>query len=336
MNEREAEFFLGDTTTIINYISQYSSSPSYYTVNGSAFVSTFEGAANAADWATIRAAVDIYFLPDWTSVGCGGISNYDQYIDGAFSWNAWPEGPNNIAYGDDQCWVNNLGDKKFMMSVSPWFYTNIPNYGKNWLWRGDSLWHDRWQEAITYQPDFVEIVSWNDYGESHYIGPVRSSGYYDRSGLYTANMPHDPWRDLLPYYIQEYKTGTVNVDKDILTFWYRLSPAAAGDNGGTVCNAAYQTTYAPADCVQDAIFVAVVIKSLPAQVSVRIGYAGYVTWDAYKVGVNFFQRPLYSQTGTVTAKIMRDGALVAFSSGDDIVGEPVTGFTNYNAFVGGA
>ncbi|GIC85958.1 uncharacterized protein Aud_002317 [Aspergillus udagawae] len=31
----------------------------------------------------------------------------------------------------------------YMTPVSPWFYTNLPGYGKNWLWRGDHLWHDR-------------------------------------------------------------------------------------------------------------------------------------------------------------------------------------------------
>ncbi|KAH1638336.1 hypothetical protein KXX39_005662 [Aspergillus fumigatus] len=49
---------------------------------------------------------------------------------------------------------------------------NLPGYGKNWLWRGDDLWHDRWQEVLSVRPEFVEIISWNDYSESHYIGPL--------------------------------------------------------------------------------------------------------------------------------------------------------------------
>lgn len=55
-----------------------------------------------------------------------------------------------------------------MMPVSPWFYTNLPQFNKNWLWRGDDLWYDRWEEVIFWQPDLVEIISWNDWGESHY------------------------------------------------------------------------------------------------------------------------------------------------------------------------
>jgi hypothetical protein len=42
----------------------------------------------------------------------------------------------------------------YMMPVSPWFYTNLPGFGgKNWLWRGDDLWYDRWSQIIYNQPE---------------------------------------------------------------------------------------------------------------------------------------------------------------------------------------
>lgn len=59
--------------------------------------------------------------------------------------------------------------KWYMMPVSPWFYTNLPS--KNWLWRGDDLWHQWWDEVMNLQPELVEILTWNDWGESHYISP---------------------------------------------------------------------------------------------------------------------------------------------------------------------
>ena len=44
---------------------------------------------------------------------------------------------------------------------------------------GDTLWKYRWEQAInTVKPDIVEIISWNDFGESHYIGlpfPISNS-----------------------------------------------------------------------------------------------------------------------------------------------------------------
>lgn len=89
------------------------------------------------------------------------------------------------------------------------FYTNLPGYDKNWLWRGDDLWNDRWEQVLYLQPEWVEIISWNDYGESHYIGPIVDKALgalevgeapYD----YVSDFPHDGWRQLLPFYIDMY------------------------------------------------------------------------------------------------------------------------------------
>ena len=51
-----------------------------------------------------------------------------------------------------------LGPKSYMMGVSPFFYTNIPEYNKNWLWGPDTLWYDRWEQVLDLLPDFVEIM----------------------------------------------------------------------------------------------------------------------------------------------------------------------------------
>lgn len=87
---------------------------------------------------------------------------------------AWPSGPRSITTYPDASYFDFLKGKPYMAPVSPWFYTNLPGYDKNWLWRGDSLWVDRWNQLIAgeFQPEFVQIISWNDYGESHYIGPL--------------------------------------------------------------------------------------------------------------------------------------------------------------------
>jgi len=74
----------------------------------------------------------------------------------------------------DAAYHVSLAGLLYMMPVSPWFYTNLPGYDKNWLWAGDELWFDRWQEVWSFQPEWVEIISWNDFGESHYTGPLVS------------------------------------------------------------------------------------------------------------------------------------------------------------------
>lgn len=70
---------------VVSLLQEYSSSDCYLTYDSKAFVSTFEGTANIGDWAqggTIRSAVDVYFVPDWTSLGPSGISSYLDNIDG--------------------------------------------------------------------------------------------------------------------------------------------------------------------------------------------------------------------------------------------------------------
>jgi|TARA_R110002003_G_scaffold279_12_gene18112 hypothetical protein len=72
--------------------------------------------------------------------------------------------------------------------------------------------------AGEFQPEFLQIISWNDYGESHYIGPLDSRQYSafttGRAPYnYVENMPHDGWRTLLPFLISMYKTGTASISQ---------------------------------------------------------------------------------------------------------------------------
>lgn len=57
----------------------------------------------------------------------------------------------------DKAWYAAVQPKAYMMPVSPWFYTNLPP-DKNWLWRGDDMWHTRWQQVLEIKPNFVEVV----------------------------------------------------------------------------------------------------------------------------------------------------------------------------------
>jgi hypothetical protein len=48
-----------------------------------------------------------------------------------------------------------------MMPVSPWFFTIMPGFDKNWLWNSGDLWHHRWQQVVSldFEPEFLEIIS---------------------------------------------------------------------------------------------------------------------------------------------------------------------------------
>lgn len=321
-------------------ISAYATYSSQYLFDGKPLVSTFEGtysgSTNIDGWAQIKAATNCFLMPAWSSIGAPGITaNYDV-MDGSFSWNAWADGPNELDTTSDNAYISALAGKPYMMPVSPWFYTNLPQYNKNWLWRGDNLWYNRWQEVLTIQPEFVEIITWNDFGESHYIGPLNAAEYPAGAAAYVADNPHDGWRAALPLFIAAYKDGNTTaptVATDQLVWTHRPNPAASGSDGGTTGNnPAYQTTYPPGDISQDVIQVDAILTG-PATVTVQIGSNSATTLSALNAGVNHFSVPFNGQTGSVTYTVSRDNVNVLSVTGIDIAA-PASGNVNWNAVVG--
>ncbi|TGO32910.1 hypothetical protein BHYA_0279g00010 [Botrytis hyacinthi] len=250
--------------TVVNYINQYSSSSSYFQYLGKPFVSTFEGPASSKDWSTIKSSTGCFFMPDWSSLGAKAALKLDE-ADGLFSWAAWPWGTDDMDTHVDASYLQFLNQTgtplPYMMPVSPWFFTSLPGYHKNWMWRSHDLWFDRWQEVWYVRPDLVEIISWNDHGESHYIGPLHSDSYgafnVDTGNPpynYALDMPHDGWRTFLPYVIDMYKFGTASVTQESLVTWYRLSPAntaCSSDNTSANTHTQIQVDLEPAIVAED-------------------------------------------------------------------------------------
>ncbi|KZF26917.1 glycoside hydrolase family 71 protein [Xylona heveae TC161] len=326
-----------DAGDVVNLLNTFKDEPSQFKVDGIPLVSTFEGANNGGDWTWIKQQLDVYFVPCWSTLGAADVA-LDSNVDGGFSWNAWPDGASDMESVFDKAYIEALGDKSYMMPVSPWFYTNLASYEKNWVWRGDDLWFDRWQQIIELQPAMVEIISWNDVGESHHIGPIRSSGVPE-GAWYVDGMDHEHFRDVLPYFIDQYKNGNSTaptVDKEGITYYYRVTPADACSNGGTTGNdPAYQATVDPNLVVQDNIYVDALVSS-PAWVTVQIGNNPLLTLRAMHAGVNHFSVPFSGQTGNVTVGLYRDGTTLAQDTGLAITTDCPNGMTNYNAFAGGS
>ena len=148
-------------------------------------------------------------------------------------------------------------------------------------------------------------------------------------------MPHDHWRDLLPYYIQAYKTGQPGIKKEKFHFWYRLSPAAAGSSDGTAGNAPWQPSTSPNIVVQDKVFFTALLTG-PATVTVQIGSNETDIISPHAVGAFHGSVPFNGRTGPVKVSIVRGSNVVLSKSGPAITNSPPNGLTNYNAWVGGS
>ncbi|ROV91571.1 hypothetical protein VPNG_09734 [Cytospora leucostoma] len=227
------------TEQVISLINAFKDSAVYCKVDGSPLVSTFEGPQWAENWAQVREATGgIYLVPDWSSLGPHGVKERLDLVDGAFSWSAWPRASEHrITTKEDAHYKKALRGKAYMMGVSPWFYTRLPQWNKNWHSSSERLWYDRWMQVLDLKPDFVQIITWNDYGESSYIyDPVRPSQVVPGADRYVHDAnPHAAFRAVLPHFISAYKAGQDKVgppDEDCAIAWYRTTPAACGHDGG--------------------------------------------------------------------------------------------------------
>jgi hypothetical protein len=200
---------------------------------------------------------------------------------------------------------------------------------------------------MVVQPDFVQIISWNDYGESHYIGPLYNIDKYEAFSVgeapvnYAHGMPHDGWRLFLPYYIDIYKNGKASITKEGVVGWYRPNPSSECNDGGTAAITASQLQYEfrHAEVVQDKIFYSALLTSM-ATVTVTVGGVSIpATWqDNPDGGVGVYHGSVGYGTfyGDVKISISRAGSTIAKFSSAAITTSCTDGYANWNAVVGSA
>ncbi|KAI0732037.1 glycoside hydrolase [Fomitopsis betulina] len=122
-------------------------------------------------------------------------------------------------------------DKTYMAAVSPWFFTHYSpeTYDKNWVYLADYWsYEQRWTTLIENRDvvDLVEIITWNDYSESHYIGPIE--GAQSNSQGWTNGMPHLGWLAMTDYYATAFRTGFYpRITQDQIFMWARPHPKDA-------------------------------------------------------------------------------------------------------------
>ncbi|KAG9239015.1 putative alpha-1,3-glucanase/mutanase [Amylocarpus encephaloides] len=313
------------------------------------FASSFTG--DGFDVAAMKTAagVPVFWAPN-IHPGQGDFSE----VDGALNWIAWPNDGNNkaptaannvsVAVGDTS-YKTALGNKALIAPVSPWFFTHYGpevSYSKNWVFSNDLLWFNRWNEILTLGPQFVEIITWNDYGESHYIGPLASKHHDDGNSKWVNDMPHNGWLDMAKPYIAAYKAGAMSPDayikEDKLVYWYRptlksincdstdTTMASANDNTGNY----FQGRPDGSASMADAVFVVAMLKE-----------AGTVTVTSGKktqkfnapAGATAFQAEM--QVGKQSFSLERGGkSVISGTSLRDISDVCPCGLYNFNAFVG--
>ncbi|KAJ3737771.1 glycoside hydrolase family 71 protein [Lentinula guzmanii] len=330
-----------ETTDMVNLVKQYASSSNYYKWEGKPLVSTFGGDSDSNDfWTTFKidlanAGISISLAPAFVDYrepdeATQMFSNFTA-IDGFFNWWSWPADENaNLTTDTDLAYKKALSSAgrsgPYIMSVSPWQFKELGD-GQDWVEQCDTLWEYRWKQAIhDVEPDIVEILTWNDYGESHYISdinPIVNLG--DLAPLYVNGFDHSGWRTMAKYYISWFKNGTAPaIEEDKVIYWYRVHPKSITCSQGALP----RNSQFP----EDAVFAFSMLKS-SANISLTIGEST-TTYDSGK-GVAIGSVPFSQKDGQKPViKIMRDGQTVKSGTGSKTINTTNCDYYNFNTFVG--
>lgn len=332
-----------DANKLVNLVKAHASSSAQAKINGKVLVSTFSGegctfgTGSITAWKTLfkdvlaNQGISVHFVPAFF-VDPSTFASYD-WLDGVLNWNsAWPMGDYDIeADKTDSTYLTSLGSKTYMSSVSPFFFTHFgpATWNKNWIYRSDDwLYCSRWEQLIALrgQSTMTEILTWNDYGESSYLGPI--SGMLPiTSNQWVDGFDHSGLEALTNYYATAYKTGKYpTITKDSLVMWSRPHPAnadASADSVGRPTN--WQWT-------ADNLY-AVVLATAPATVVLQSG----ATKQTFNVPAGLTKLKMPSTVGSIEGSIQRGGAVVAkYASGAafQYTDKPAT--YNFNYFVASA
>ncbi|EPX73319.1 glucan endo-1,3-alpha-glucosidase Agn1 [Schizosaccharomyces octosporus yFS286] len=298
------------------------------------FVSTFSGESDFFGHSDVStgwnlavkqplesAGYPIFFAPSWTSLGGGALQQ--SVTDGFVSWNTWPTTSADMNANDDYYYkqlANSLG-KIYIAPISPWFYTHL-SY-KNWAYKSDWLYVDRLQQMLDVQPDMIEVLTWNDFGESHYIGKIQGA-LPSGSESYVEGFDHTAWRLMLAPYIAAFKDGARKpyINFESLFYWYRPSSkysVPTQDGIGYPSGGDYD---------QDKIY-AVVYLLQPAEVTMSCGKNSQ-TFNA-EAGVHRFSINM-APGSSPSFSVSRQGKEMASQTGPKI--EETIKEYNFNAHTG--
>jgi hypothetical protein len=150
-----------------------------------------------------------------------------------------------------------------------------------------------WTTAIMGKADWVNILSWNDYGEGTQIAP--STG------------PQHALFDLTAYYLVWFKTGQPPpITRDVIYYFHRLQGTmAAPDLSKQFSGPIRFVKEFPSDVRRDEVEV-VSFLTAPATLTINVGGVAQ-PFDA-PAGQGFFRVPLAE--GRPSFNVTRDGASV--------------------------
>lgn len=327
-------------TYIPAIIKGFVNDPAYYRYKGKPLVSTFAG-DRGVDWKGIinplkAEGYDICFVPFFYPSPVTELPNYDAIkahfarwsdtVDGMFFFGAAGSDTELTDGNANYVKVAREAGKLVMASFTPFYWGAAQGGGRRiYETHGGAGVERQWRSIIANQPDFVEIVTWNDFNES-YITPIDKPEQYFSGLAHPVRHNHAGYLELSKHFIQWYKTcKEPKIDHEKLVAIYRVHPLKSVIPPAT--DPASPVPGKPVTDIRqgvvDDIFVTTMLKS-PAELRVTTG--GVETKYPMEKGYRTISTPF--KAGAQHFALYRKGKLVTETDGEPVTDTP----SEYNFF----
>ncbi|KAL5452950.1 hypothetical protein PMIN07_008180 [Paraphaeosphaeria minitans] len=208
----------GDPSEVVDYLKPFLSRPSYYAHNGKQLVTTFGGEQfDDGKISQFKSNVggNILFIPGlYNGAASADIFSKNPSYDGVFGWNSWPSSfsgnvETTAETTDDAVWAQAISNSPGKLRIAGLSPINFKHYaGQNWYRRGEQNLEVRMAALLKDQPDMIEIQTWNDAPESHYIGNIwdePNTGNTEAQGWYKG-FDHTGYQQVIKAFAKAWHT----------------------------------------------------------------------------------------------------------------------------------
>jgi glucan endo-1,3-alpha-glucosidase len=324
---------LTNTADIVQLVSTYAGRTNTFLQGTNVVLSTW--GQNQLNWTNgvfaplSQQGISLFFIPFfWPasgaeipsySDGTNLLATFTNQLNGLFLFGAAGVPSQLVQCNSNYNVAVHQAGKTFMAGVtsSYWGCVQLSNGRRYFEDDGGEGTVSQWESIIANQPDWVEIVTWNDFNESTYVSPVANPAQYETQFSTPIRYCHAGYYELSKYFIAWYKTGVPPaITQDSLYYFYRIHSyklVAPKDTPITTIHGDL------ADAVYNTLFL-----TAPAQLQVSSG----TNSATYSLGAGLQQVRTPFAPGNQTFTVTRNGATVLSVQGPPIL----SSITNYDYF----
>ncbi|GAA5954508.1 hypothetical protein JCM3765_004480 [Sporobolomyces pararoseus] len=346
---------------LYDYLLPFATRSEYYKIDGKIVVSTFSGNQAGSfindvstfkeandiwqgiidEAKTLSPSLDINFVPFWLARSAvDDKDSADLQLGGVGNWFGFGGvgEKGNVTVEEDGRWHDSCSARgvDYWAPVSHSFSVHqIKN--NNYVMRGGN-----WLLATHYRdlielgdrsPDHIELITFNDWGESTYFSPVRDRANQPHETVDTAvyaNKDHDhvPFLWLSTYYNLWFKNGAApKIRNDVIFWWYRGQQTQARPPSDPLEQPAGW------EALSDTIWAVVLVPDNSKASKVVITSGGKeITSQDVSPGVNLVRGEFNAGKQSISLRDKTGDELIS-GSGVDITDSPTWWDYNYYSFV---